>query len=123
MSLGIIGINFSYVVSAGLFVFGLKMLSSPATARRGNLLSALGMLVAIVATLLASGLALKWIIIGVAIGPRDIVREGVNGSLDENLRCAALRALKVSRVSCLEFASHYSWDVCTREFLNNLVPN
>ena len=56
-------------------------------------------------------------------GPRDIVREGVNGSLDENLRCAALRALKVSRVSCLEFASHYSWDVCTREFLNNLVPN
>ena len=68
MSLGTIGINFSYVISAGLFVFGLKMLSSPATARRGNLLSALGMLVAIIATLLASGLALKWIIIGVAIG-------------------------------------------------------
>ena len=53
MSLGTIGINFSYVISAGLFVFGLKMLSSPATARRGNLLSALGMLVAIIAHVMA----------------------------------------------------------------------
>jgi H+-translocating NAD(P) transhydrogenase subunit beta len=44
--------QFVYVVSAGLFVFGLKLLSSPATARRGNLLSALGMLIAIVVTLL-----------------------------------------------------------------------
>ena len=38
-----------YVVAAGLFIFGLKMLGSPATARRGNMVSAIGMLVAIVA--------------------------------------------------------------------------
>lgn len=61
-------INFSYVVSAGLFIFGLKMLSSPATARRGNLLSALGMLLAIVVTLFSQGLDYKWILIGMAIG-------------------------------------------------------
>ncbi len=41
-----------YVVSAGLFVFGLKQLGSPVTARRGNALAAGAMLLAVVATLL-----------------------------------------------------------------------
>lgn len=68
MNLGALGINFAYVGSAALFIFGLKMLSSPATARKGNLFSALGMLLAIVVTLLASGLDYKWIIFGIAIG-------------------------------------------------------
>ena len=40
-----------YVVAAGLFIFGLKMLGSPATARRGNSVSAVGMLLAVVAAL------------------------------------------------------------------------
>ncbi len=66
--MSLININFVYVISAALFIFGLKMLSSPATARRGNLLSALGMLLAIVATLLASGLSYGWIILGMAVG-------------------------------------------------------
>ena len=61
-------INFAYIVSGALFILGLKMLSSPTTARRGNLLSALGMLVAIVVTLLGQGLDYKWIILGMAIG-------------------------------------------------------
>ncbi len=61
-------INFSYVISAVLFIFGLKMLSSPATARRGNLTSALGMLLAIVVTLMTQGLDYKWVILGMAIG-------------------------------------------------------
>lgn len=45
-------INFVYVISATLFIFGLKLLSHPSTARKGNLLSALAMLIAIVVTLL-----------------------------------------------------------------------
>jgi NAD(P) transhydrogenase subunit beta len=61
-------INFAYVISAGLFIFGLKMLSSPATARRGNLISSLGMLLAIVVTLFYAGLDYKWIAVGVAVG-------------------------------------------------------
>ncbi|HKI80457.1 MAG TPA: NAD(P)(+) transhydrogenase (Re/Si-specific) subunit beta [Pseudodesulfovibrio sp.] len=61
-------INFTYVVSAVLFIFGLKMLSSPSTARKGNLLSAVGMLLAIVVTLLYAGLDYKWIALGVFIG-------------------------------------------------------
>lgn len=61
-------INFSYVVSAVLFIFGLKMLGSPVTARRGNMVSASGMLLAIVVALLTSGLDYRWILLGVAIG-------------------------------------------------------
>jgi len=66
--MSLVNINFVYVISAALFIFGLKMLSSPATARRGNLLSATGMLLAIVATLLASGLSFVWIFLGMIIG-------------------------------------------------------
>ncbi|WP_339133224.1 MAG: NAD(P)(+) transhydrogenase (Re/Si-specific) subunit beta [Candidatus Electrothrix sp. GW3-4] len=61
-------INFVYVVSAALFIFGLKMLSSPATARRGNLLSSLGMLIAIIVTLMNAGLDYKWVFLGILIG-------------------------------------------------------
>lgn len=68
MNLGPVGINFAYVVSAALFIFGLKMLSSPATARRGNLLSGLGMLLAICVTLLAAGIAYHWVALGIVIG-------------------------------------------------------
>ena len=56
-------------------------------------------------------------------GPKYIVREGVNGCLDTDLRSAALRALTVSREGCRSFASEYSWDTCTSQFLENLAPN
>ena len=68
MSSSALAINFAYVISAALFIFGLKMLSSPATARRGNLLSAVGMLLAIVVTLFTQGLDYKWILLGMVIG-------------------------------------------------------
>jgi NAD(P) transhydrogenase subunit beta len=45
-------LELSYLIASVLFIFGLKMLSHPDTARRGNFLAAIGMLMAIVATLL-----------------------------------------------------------------------
>ena len=62
-------INLAYIAAAIMFVFGLKMLSSPATARKGNSLSAAGMLLAIVATLI-NEIKLPWenIITGLIIG-------------------------------------------------------
>ncbi|MDA0979347.1 MAG: NAD(P)(+) transhydrogenase (Re/Si-specific) subunit beta [Proteobacteria bacterium] len=61
--------NFAYILSAALFVFGLKMLGSPATARRGNLLSSLGMLIALIAGLTAEGiLGYEFIIGGLVMG-------------------------------------------------------
>ena len=44
-------IDIAYLLASVLFIFGLKRLQSPATARHGNQLAAFGMLVAIVATL------------------------------------------------------------------------
>ena len=38
----------SYLLAAVLFIFALKAMASPKTARRGNLIGALGMLIAIV---------------------------------------------------------------------------
>jgi NAD(P) transhydrogenase subunit beta len=46
------GIQVTYLVASSLFILGLKKLGSPATARQGNLWAAIGMLLAIVATLL-----------------------------------------------------------------------
>jgi NAD(P) transhydrogenase subunit beta len=45
-------ISFSYLVATVLFILGLRFLSSPRTAREGNRLAAIGMLIATVATLL-----------------------------------------------------------------------
>ena len=45
-----------YLVTVVMFIFGLKLLQSPRTARKGNLLSAVGMLIAITSTLLGQGI-------------------------------------------------------------------
>ncbi|HRR15575.1 MAG TPA: NAD(P)(+) transhydrogenase (Re/Si-specific) subunit beta [Bacteroidales bacterium] len=45
-------LEITYIVSSVMFVFGLKMLSHPDTARRGNIVAAIGMMLAILATLL-----------------------------------------------------------------------
>ncbi len=64
---GIIALG--YVLASGLFIFGLKMLGSPATARRGNMVSAVGMLIAIVAALLDQGIVdFTWIAGGMIVG-------------------------------------------------------
>ena len=62
------GVNIAYVVASVLFILGLKGLTHPRTAVRGNLLGATGMLVAAVATLLKVGLDYRIIIAGVAVG-------------------------------------------------------
>ncbi len=62
-------IEISYLVSSILFVFGIKQLSSPKTARKGNFLAGVGMLIAIIVTLLdRKVLTYEWIIIGLIIG-------------------------------------------------------
>lgn len=62
-------IGASYLVSASLFFLGLKRLSSPSTARSGNLLASLGMLVAVIVTLLDRNvLNYQMIIVGILIG-------------------------------------------------------
>ncbi|NDG91861.1 MAG: NAD(P)(+) transhydrogenase (Re/Si-specific) subunit beta [Gammaproteobacteria bacterium] len=59
-----LGANLAYILASALFIFGLKMLGSPATARRGNLFSATGMLIAIVAALTDQNIVGFEVIIG-----------------------------------------------------------
>ncbi len=69
-------VNVAYLIAAILFVFDLKWLAHPRTAVRGNRAGALGMLIAVVATLLSpewekyGGTAIGWdfILIGMGIG-------------------------------------------------------
>jgi NAD(P) transhydrogenase subunit beta len=71
--------GFLYLVAAICFIVGLKRLSSPATATRGNQISAVGMLIAIVVTLLdqqvvSYGAVVAGLIVGGAIGVLLAVR-------------------------------------------------
>jgi NAD(P) transhydrogenase subunit beta len=59
----------AYLVAAVLFIIGLMRMSTPRTARMGNFLAAIGMLIAIVITLLLKEvLNYTMILIGIAIG-------------------------------------------------------
>jgi H+-translocating NAD(P) transhydrogenase subunit beta len=68
-------IGAAYLVCAILFIIGLRRLSSPATARSGNQLAAIGMAFAIVATLFDERvLSYEWIVVGAIVG-------GVGGAI------------------------------------------
>ncbi len=61
--------GFCYIAASVFFIFGLKMLSSQRTARKGNLVSALGMLIAIITTLTAlTDVKWAWLIGGAGLG-------------------------------------------------------
>ena len=61
--------NIFYVLASVLFILGIKKLSHPKTARSGNFLSACGMFVAIVSTLIANdNIDLQMIVLGMIIG-------------------------------------------------------
>lgn len=62
-------INAAYLAAAVLFILGLKGLTSPRTAVRGNLLGAMGMMLAVVATLVDRQIvSFEMIVLGIAIG-------------------------------------------------------
>ncbi len=58
-------VDVAYLITGILFIFGLRYLSSPKTARLGNRVSAVGMLIAVVATL-SQGIV-NWFVIGAAL--------------------------------------------------------
>ena len=61
--------NVAYIVAAILFILGLTRLGSPATARNGNRLSSLAMLIAVLATVAGNNImSWEWIIGGAIVG-------------------------------------------------------
>jgi H+-translocating NAD(P) transhydrogenase subunit beta len=64
-------IEIAYLIAACCFIIGLKRLSSPATARSGNMVGATGMLIAVIATLLHWEIvSFTWIVAGMVAAPR-----------------------------------------------------
>lgn len=67
-------LTFSYLIASVTFIVGLKMLSHPATARKGNLVAAVGMTLAVLGTIFLyekDGQPLgnySWIFAGIALG-------------------------------------------------------
>src|SRR5438034_397583 len=62
-------LKFSYILSAALFVLGLKGLSSPRWARRGMWMAELGMFLAVLGTLFHPAIVTyRWIFLGFALG-------------------------------------------------------
>lgn len=62
-------LNLVYILSAISFIMGFKLMSSPESARRGNIISAVGMVSAVVATLMFPEIVrYQFIVIGIVVG-------------------------------------------------------
>lgn len=57
------------------------------------------------------------------MGPRDIITNGVDGYISDNLADAAERCLTIDREKCREKALRYSWRHSTTVFLESLIFN
>jgi glycosyltransferase involved in cell wall biosynthesis len=57
-------------------------------------------------------------------GPKDVMlnADGPIGAINDDLRIAALQALKADRAACRIHAERYSWRACAEIFLSHLVP-
>lgn len=55
-------------------------------------------------------------------GPRDVVRQGDTGILDEDLARAVQGALALDRTACRRQALEHSWERATEQFCAHLVP-
>ncbi|MFZ2177967.1 MAG: NAD(P)(+) transhydrogenase (Re/Si-specific) subunit beta [Rhodococcus sp. (in: high G+C Gram-positive bacteria)] len=73
-------VNVLYIVAFGMFIYGLMGLTGPKTAVRGNQIAAAGMVIAVIATLIAIRDTSNWIliisglVIGVALGVPPALR-------------------------------------------------
>jgi NAD(P) transhydrogenase subunit beta len=104
-------IEFSYLFASIFFIFGLKGLSHPKTARRGMNMAALGMLVAIVGTLLhheiiSYQLIIIGMIIGSAIGAAMSIWMPMTAMPQRTALSHAFGALAASLVGISEYYQH-----------------
>jgi glycosyltransferase involved in cell wall biosynthesis len=54
-------------------------------------------------------------------GPKDVIGDAPVGCLRDDLRSAALTAVKISPDRARAFALGYSWEACTNQFISNLA--
>jgi len=82
-------IDLLYLIAAALFIVGLRRLGSPKTARSGNTVAGVGMIIGLAATLLQpgfdfTGVGFLLIVVGVVIGTFAGVFLGTHGQDDRD---------------------------------------
>lgn len=118
-------INLLYIIASVLFIFGIKMLGHADTARSGNRLSAIGMMIAIVATLLYGGLSWPMIIggvlIGGTIGALAATRVPMTGMPEMVAIFNGLGGLASLLIGLVEFVKIYTVEGGVDVYLSNLA--
>jgi NAD(P) transhydrogenase subunit beta len=119
-------INALYIVAFTLFIIGLRKLRGPRTAVQGNQIAAVGMAVAVVATLLIKGVG-DWglIVLGIVIGTVVGVPAARNVKMTAMPQMVALfngvGGGAVALISIVEYRQHLS-DTGTNPALDTLIP-
>ena len=54
-------------------------------------------------------------------GPKDILKNSLIDSLDNDIENSLKKALKIDRNDCRKFAMQFTWDRCANQFLSNIV--
>ncbi len=106
-------VDISYLIASICFIFCLKFLNSPETARRGVLLAEIGMALAIIGTLIQHEIvSYEWIIVGLIIGGIIGVVIALWTPMTHMPQRTALShafgAIAVSLVGIVEYSSHGS---------------
>ena len=97
----------SYLLAASFFIMGLRYLTSPLTARKGNILASIGMFIAVVVTLLDfSVLNYQMILLAIVIGSL------IGGVLARSIKMTAMPQL-VGLFNGFESAARTSPGKCT----------
>jgi H+-translocating NAD(P) transhydrogenase subunit beta len=104
-------VQYAYLVAAALFILSLKWMNSPATARRGVFAGEVGMLLAIVGTLLANDIVnYQWILVafflGTAIGVPLAYKMPITAVPQQTALSHACGALAAALVGTAEYYRH-----------------
>lgn len=124
--------SLAYLIASVLFIFGLKGLSSPASARSGNLSGIAGMVIAIIATILDPKIeGYTLIIIGVLIGAAIGTALAIKIQMTAMPQLVALLHSFVGLAAVLvaaavfydhrEMGSHISVDMITEMFIGSFI--
>jgi glycosyltransferase involved in cell wall biosynthesis len=54
--------------------------------------------------------------------PKDVITDSEVGILSDDLQYAAMTALSLNPQTCRRYALEYTWEKCTQQFVDNLVP-
>ena len=55
-------------------------------------------------------------------GPKDVILDERAGILSDDLQAGIMKAMTLNPEDCRQYALQYTWEKCTQQFLNNLVP-